>query len=130
MALFNKIYKDLNISFAKHPVKGTVSVLEDNEAVARAVKNLILTNTFERPYQPLIGANILTKLFEPMDSITEHTIKQDIQTAIDNYEPRITVNDIIVNFIEDRNEVDIKIVFRVDNQPNPVVTTVTLERTR
>ena len=130
MALFNKVYKDLNISFAKHPIKGTVSVLEDNNAVARAVKNLILTNTFERPYHPLIGANILTKLFEPMDSITEHTIKKDIQTAIDNYEPRVTVNDIIVDFVEDRNAVDIKILFRVDNQPNPVVTTVTLERTR
>ena len=130
MALFNKVYKDLNISFAKHPIRGNLSVLEDDEAVARAVKNLILTNSFERFYNPLIGANVLKSLFEPMDSITEHTIKKDIQTAIDNYEPRVTVNDIIVDFVEDRNAVDIKILFRVDNQPNPVVTTVTLERTR
>ena len=130
MALFNKVYKDLNISFAKHPVRGNLSVLEDDEAVARALKNLILTNTFERPYSPLIGANIIGRLFEPMDTITQHSIRKDIQTAIDNYEPRVTVNDIIVNFDEDRNAVDIKVVFRVDNQPNPAVTTVTLERTR
>jgi len=65
-----------------------------------------------------------------MDTITQHSIRKDIQTAIDNYEPRVTVNDIIVNFDEDRNAVDIKVVFRVDNQPNPAVTTVTLERTR
>jgi len=130
MALFNKVYKDLNISFAKHPVRGSLSVLEDDEAVARALKNLILTNTFERPYSPLIGANIIGRLFEPMDTVTQHSIRKDIQTAIDNYEPRVTVNDIIVNFDEDRNAVDIKVVFRVDNQPNPAVTTVTLERTR
>ena len=60
MALINKQYKDLNISFARHPIKGSLSVLEDDDAVKRAVKNLVLTTSFERFYNPLIGANILS----------------------------------------------------------------------
>jgi phage baseplate assembly protein W len=130
MALFNKVYKDLNITFARHPIKGNLSVLEDEEAVARAVKNLVLTNSFERFYNPLIGANILKSLFEPMDTVTEHTIKKSIQTAIDNHEPRVIVHDIIVNAKENNNAVDITVRFRVDNKPNPSETTISVERIR
>ena len=130
MALINKQYKDLNISFARHPIKGSLSVLEDDDAVKRAVKNLVLTNSFERFYNPLIGANILSQLFEPMDSITLHSIKKNIQVAINNYEPRIIVNDIKVNFIEDRNSVNITVVFRLDNQSREIESTVVLERLR
>lgn len=130
MSLINKQYKDLNISFAKHPVKGSLSVLEDNDAVKRAVKNLILTNTFERFYNPLIGASIVGQLFEPMDSITLHSMKKSIQVAINNYEPRIIVNDIKVKFDEDRNNVSITVVFRVDNQSQETESTIVLERLR
>mgnify|MGYP003118673936 CR=1 FL=1 len=130
MPLENRYYSDLNITFNKHPVTGKLSVLKDADAVKRALRNLILTNTYERPYQPLIGASIRRRLFEPMDSITAHSIKKDIQVAINNFEPRVTVHDIALIYDEDGHSVVINIVFRVNNQAEPVSTEITLERTR
>ena len=124
------VYKDINMSFAKHPVTGNVSVLRNNEAVKRAVRNLILTNFYERPYNPLFGGNIRAMLFENITPLTEHSIYTAIKRAIENWEPRVEINDIRVQSDPDNNGVNVTIVFTVINQLDPVKLDVFVERTR
>ena len=123
-------FRDLNITFNRHPITGRVSVLENNDAVIRAVKNIVLTNHYERPYQPRFGGNIRAKLFENIDELTVFEVKRDIETALENFEPRVFVNDLRVAAVEDQNRLEVTIVFRVVNQANPIETTFFLERVR
>lgn len=124
------IYSDLNYTFTPHPVTGKLPVLKNEEAVKRAIKNLILTNRFERPYEPLFGGNILALLFENSDPFLEFNIKKQIETTIKNFEPRAILRKVDVVSIEERNEVQIDILFSIANQKNPVELTVILERVR
>ena len=82
------VFADLDLKFTKNPITNRLTVLKDEEAVKRSIRNLILTNRYERPYKPLIGGNITDLLFENFDSITSQDIKRNIIEVIENYEPR------------------------------------------
>ena len=126
----NKAYSDLNLNFNKNPATKDVAKLKDVEAVKRAVRNLILTNRFERPFHPEIGSDIRSLLFENMTPVVEVLLKDRIKETIDVYEPRADVTDIIVSGDSDRNEYRVQIEFRVLNVPNPIVVTEFLQRLR
>ena len=126
----NKAYSDLNLNFNKNPATKDVAKLRDVEAVKRAVRNLILTNRFERPFHPEIGSDIRSLLFENMTPVVEVLLKDRIKETIDVYEPRADVTDIIVSGDSDRNEYRVQIEFRVLNVPNPIVVTEFLQRLR
>ena len=126
----NKAYSDLNLNFNKNPATKDVAKLRDVEAVKRAVRNLILTNRFERPFHPEIGSDIRSLLFENMTPVVEVLLKDRIKETIDVYEPRADVTDIIVSGDSDRNEYRVQIEFRVLNVPDPIVVTEFLQRLR
>jgi len=126
----NKAYSDLNLNFKKNPATNDVAKLKDVEAVKRAVRNLILTNRFERPFHPEIGSDIRSLLFENMTPVVEVLLKDRIKETIDVYEPRADVTDIIVSGDSDRNEYRVQIEFRVLNVPDPIVVTEFLQRLR
>ena len=126
----NRAYSDLNLNFNKNPATKDVAKLKDVEAVKRAVRNLILTNRFERPFHPEIGSDIRSLLFENMTPVIEVLLKDRIKETIDVYEPRADVTDIIVSGDSDRNEYRVQIEFRVLNVPDPIVVTEFLQRLR
>ena len=126
----NKAYSDLNLDFNKNPATKDVAKLKDVEAVKRAVRNLILTNRFERPFHPEIGSDIRSLLFENMTPVVEVLLKDRIKETIDVYEPRADVTDIIVSGDTDRNEYRVQIEFRVLNIPDPIIVTEFLQRLR
>jgi len=126
----NRAYSDLNLNFNKNPATKDVAKLKDVEAVKRAVRNLILTNRFERPFHPEIGSDIRSLLFENMTPVVEVLLKDRIKETIDVFEPRADVTDIIVSGDSDRNEYRVQIEFRVLNVPNPIVVTEFLQRLR
>ena len=126
----NRSYSDLNLNFNKNPATKDVAKLKDVEAVKRAVRNLILTNRFERPFHPEIGSDVRSLLFENMTPVVEVLLKDRIRETIDVYEPRADVTDIIVSGDSDRNEYMVQIEFRVLNVPNPIVVTEFLQRLR
>ncbi len=131
MALTKTVqFKDLDITFARHPVTKRLNLLKNEDAVKRSVRNIILSNRYERPYKPSLGANIRNKLFENWDSTTEYVIRKDIETAISNYEPRADIQEINVVFDEGRHRLLIDITFFILNQPNPVSLNFYVERTR
>ena len=131
MALTKTVqFKDLDITFARHPVTKQLNLLKNEDAVIRSVRNIILTNRYERPYKPLLGANIRSKLFENFDSTTEYVLRKDIETAIGNYEPRADITEINIDQEDDANRLHISITFFIINQSEPVSLNFFVERTR
>ena len=84
-----KQHSDLDLSLVPHPIRKDIVSLKDDVAIKNAVKNLIQTNAFERPFQPGLGANLKGLLFEPMDAITTIDLKEAITNVLVGHEPRI-----------------------------------------
>lgn len=123
-------FSDLSVTMTAHPVTGKIATKKNAEAVVGALKNLILTNRFERPYDPLFGADIRSRLFENFDPIEQVNIEEDIKTAIRNYEPRVRINDVTVIARPNSNKVDIGLSFFIINDARPVEVGLEIERTR
>jgi uncharacterized protein len=123
-------WSDLDLDFRAHPVTKDIVIKTDVEAVKRSVRNLILTNRYERPFQPDIDGGVTRHLFELSTPHTKHDIETAVRIAISNFEPRAAVIDVVVGGDLDRNGFDVTITFRVVNTPDPVTIELFLERLR
>ena len=124
------IFKDIPLSFNAHPVTGLIKALTNREAVKQSVKNIVLTNHYERPYNPFLGGDVLSKLFEPMTPITEYEVTTNIKQALENFEPRADVLEVVVDAKEDLNALEVSLTFNIINEIDPVTVNVLLERVR
>jgi len=125
----NRVYKDVDITFRAKP-NGELYTKRDAAAVKQAVKNLILTNHFEKPFQPFFGGNIRALLFELADEETEDTVAEQIIDAIEAYEPRANILSINVVSRPDSNSIGITLEFSINNTEEVVIFTTTLSRLR
>ena len=89
-------FKDLSASFQTSPLNNDLIALKNESAIARSVRNLVLTIQGERPFQPVLGTGVSRLLFENMDKLTASAIRSEIRTTIENYEPRVEINEILV----------------------------------
>jgi uncharacterized protein len=121
---------DLDLDFKAHPVTKDIVVKTDVEAVKRSIRNLILTNRYERPFQPNIDGGVTRHLFQLSTPHTKHDVESAIRVCISNFEPRAEVIDIIVGGDLDKNGFDVTIIFRVVNTSDPVTIEIFLERLR
>jgi phage baseplate assembly protein W len=123
-------FSDLDLNFTIHPVKKDINRYTNETAVVNSIKNLILTNHYERPFQPNIGSNVRRLLFENMDTITATTLQQEIKQTIQNYEPRATISTIAVSPDYDNNGFKVYMEFYVANRTSPITINFFLERIR
>jgi phage baseplate assembly protein W len=131
MATLNtRQFSDLDLNFNIHPIKKDINRLTNERAVISAVKNLLLTNHYERPFQPYIGSNIRALLFEPLDHVTATNIERTIQQTIDNFEPRVRIITIKVSPDLENNAFGVYMELKVQNISNPVSVNFLLERIR
>tara|TARA_R100001480_G_scaffold67646_1_gene79077 strand:+ start:405 stop:806 length:402 start_codon:yes stop_codon:yes gene_type:complete len=128
----NVVYKDFDLLFDVHPVTRKLNTLTNNRAISRALKTLVLTDKGERPYQPFLGGNIRSRLFDIASNglQIETDIKQDIEDVIRNYEPRAELIDVLVDSNIDGNAINVSIKFRAVNQTDPEVVSFFLEKVR
>ena len=126
----SRIYKDLNLDFAKNTVTKDIQKITDVEAVKRSVRNLINTNHYEKPFHPEIGSNLRAMLFENLTPQMNHLISKQISMLIKNYEPRVRLVQVNTQPMFDRNGYACQISFYVVNHPEPVVVENFLERLR
>lgn len=126
----NVRYRDLDFSFTRNPITNDVKTLTDVQAVKKSVKNIILTSFYERPFQAELGSGIRRLLFEPMTPVLLVNLKERIEIAIKNFEPRAEIYDVAVNGNPDRNSIDVSIYFRLINGSEMIDLSLTLERTR
>jgi phage baseplate assembly protein W len=123
-------FKDFDLAFRAHPATGKLMIRKNSDSIKQAVKNLLLTNLYERPYKPNFGSKVRNSLFEPYTAFTEEDIRTAIVDAIENYEPRIELIDIRFGGDPDRNELLVMVIFRPVNMTEPVTLTLNLERVR
>jgi len=123
-------FSDFYTNFNVHPQNKRLVKYTNEESVKRSVKNLILTDKYERLFQPEVGCRIRSLLFENMSPVIAEELKKTIQETVDTYEPRARLIDIVVQSNESRNSYDIYIYFEVINSSNPVQLNLTLYRAR
>lgn len=123
-------FKDLDLNFTIHPIRKDINKTIGPMAVVNSIKNLILTNYYERPFQPDVGSNVRRLLFENLDVITATTIRDEIERTIINYEPRVTVIDMNVTADYDNNGFKVYLEFSIVNQTSPITINFFLERIR
>lgn len=125
-----RAYKDLNLSFIAHPNSGDIAVLSGPEAVKRSVRNLVLTNYYERFFQPKLGSGVTYYQFENADSVTAFNLRTAIIQVINTREPRAKILDVLVHDESEQNGFNIKIIFSVDSISEPLTVSFFLERVR
>jgi len=124
-------FKDLNITFKKHPVTNDIVVSKDASAIKQAIVNVLLTNKGERLMNPRYGSDIRRFLFEPLDYGTAFQIKGNIRDTLERFEPRISVIDIKCTPNFDDNGFDVVLQYNVRGTDDPpVAVEFFLSRTR
>ena len=125
----NKKYKDIDLTFSPKP-NGEIYTKLDAAAVKQAIKNLLLTNYFERPFQPYFGADIASLLFELNNDDLELEVFNKIKNAIEAYEPRALVLDIRPIITPDSNTLKVTVEFQVISTSEIVSFTTSISRLR
>ena len=123
-------FSDINLLFTSHPATADVTKVTNENAVKAAVRNLILTKNYERPFHPEIGCQITSLLFENFNPITVNTMKRTIQDVIEKFEPRVRITQIVITDKSDENSIDVTVQFAVNNIERPITVTTTLTRAR
>jgi phage baseplate assembly protein W len=123
-------YSDLDLDFIAHPTTGDIVIKKGEDAIKRSVRNLILTNFYDRPFRSFIGSNALKLLFENANAITATLLKDAIREVIENYEPRVKLKDIDLNFDYDNNCYNVTMRYIILNREQPVIINLFLERIR
>ncbi len=122
-------YLDIDLTFNKRP-SGDLYKKRDAAAVKQSIKNLLLTDFYEKPFQPFFGANLRAMLFELADDDTEDEVEENIRTAINKYEPRAEVLTISVNVLPDQNDMRVSVYFKIISTQETVTFTTNLSRLR
>ena len=126
-----KQYTDLDLFFGKKSSDRDVSEVSDIQAVKRSIRNLVLLNTYEKPFHPEISSGIQQYLFDPMNDVSVKLIEKSVETIIQKYEPRVDLVGVVAEPDYDRNSYTVTVEFYVVNAPTELVDlTIFLERLR
>ena len=123
-------YADIDALFAPNPATGDISLRKNEAAVKFAIKNLVMTRNYERPFDSSIGSQVFQMLFEPLDYTTTVVLAEMITQTITNHEPRVDLLSVDVEPSADQNTLSINIVFRLKNTERPLSVTFAIERSR
>ena len=122
-------YTDMDLNITPHPSSGDLILKYDKDAVKRSIRNIMLTNDYERPFRPGFGANLRALLFELADDITKFEIRKQITEAIEAFEPRVMIDEIYLN--QDRNNrMYVNLHYGVVGSREPQELEVILQRVR
>ena len=109
----SKSFKDVSMSFKFNPLSGDLITLKNENAIARAVRNIVLTTPGEKIFDPDFGSSVGEILFENVDDITAVSIQDEIRNCLNNYEPRVDLINVDVDPNFDENQFDVKITYRI-----------------
>jgi len=130
MPTSTRTFTDIDNAFSALPVSGDIATKTDEAAIKQALRNLILTRPYERPFHPEIGSPVTALLFENYTPLTKQLIEQTITNTINNFEPRVRLLGVVVEGHPDENGVDVSIYFTILNTVQPIRLDISLKRTR
>ena len=125
-----RVWVDIDAAFLKHPSTNDLTIKSDDRAIKFAIKSLVMTEHYERLFHGEIGTPVRKFLFENISDVNLIIIREAISDVITNYEPRVTVLDVIVNPDEDNNSIKIDIIYKIKNSNAISNVSVALDRTR
>ena len=124
-------YVDLDLFFGKKTSNRDISEVTDIQAVKRSIRNLVLLNSFEKPFHPEIASGVRDMLFELMTPVTAALLSRQVQDVIENFEPRARLGGVRSIPDYDKNSYSVTVEFYVVNTPTELVDlTIFLERLR
>ena len=126
----SRSFRDIDLDFNRNSVTNDINVVENVVAVKRAVRNLVQTNFYERPFQPELGCGVRQLLFENFTPLTKVFLERKIEEVLLNYEPRIDLQNVAVDDDQDGNRLVVDIYFYVVGVPGPQQVHVFLQRVR
>jgi len=124
------LYRDINLAFEKHPLTGDVVSATNVEAIKKSLRNLVMTDLYDVPFNPDKGTSLNGSLFENFTPITTEFLKTKINEMIDLYEPRIQVQRIVIFQKDDQNALEVSIYFKILDLNRFEDITIFVERTR
>ena len=114
-----RAFKDINLSFKRHPVTNDVVTIRNEDAIKRSVKNIIFTILGEKPFLPTFGSVINESLFDLNTNLSEIRITDEIKSSLLNYEPRIDNIEVTVQVAPDRTEMNCTVQYDIVGLPAP-----------
>jgi len=115
----SRAFKDINLSFKRHPVTNDVVTIRDEDAIKRSVRNIIFTILGEKPFSPNFGSVINESLFDLNTNLSEIRVSDEIKASLNNYEPRIDNIDVAVSVLADSHEMNCTIQYDIVGIPAP-----------
>ena len=125
-----KLYADIDFRFRPHPITGDVTIKYDTDAIKRAVRNIVLTNFYERPFKPSLGSSLRNQLFEMTTDRKVRRLADRIQKIIEDFEPRVENVRVQFGEVSDRNELDVTIFYNIKNSSQGQELDFTVSRAR
>tara|TARA_B100000214_G_C23674544_1_gene493523 strand:+ start:216 stop:635 length:420 start_codon:yes stop_codon:yes gene_type:complete len=113
----SRSFKDIGVSFSKNSFTDDLAIVKNENSIKQSVKNLILTQMGEKPFQPTKGCRVNALLFEPLDPFTADALKEEVLNTIRQYEPRVKISECVVTPILESNKINISITYRVVGLP-------------
>jgi phage baseplate assembly protein W len=121
--------KDIDLSFTAHPLTGDLAIKRDQSAVDQSIRNLILTNFYERGFNIEVGSNVTDYLFENFTPLLQQTIKSNIRQVLNNFEPGVEIVDVIADMRES-NKLTVEIYYNYLNNPEIRTAIIPIRRLR
>tara|TARA_R100001443_G_scaffold37154_1_gene50929 strand:+ start:161 stop:553 length:393 start_codon:yes stop_codon:yes gene_type:complete len=118
----SRAFKDINLSFKRHPVTNDVVAIRNEDAIKRSVKNIIFTILGEKPFEPLFGSVINDALFDLSTNLSQVAVADEITSSLLNHEPRIADIDVTVTVAPDTNEMNCTVQYSIVGIPAPTQT--------
>ena len=118
----SRAFKDINLSFKRHPVTNDLVVIKNEDAIKKSVKNIIFTILGEKPFEPDFGSVMNQALFDLNTNLSEVRISDEIKASLDNYEPRIDNVNVSVSILADSNEMNCTVQYDIVGIPAPTQT--------
>ena len=115
----SRTFKDINLSFKRHPVTNDVVTIRNEDAIKRSVRNIIFTILGEKPFEPNFGSVINESLFDLNTNLSEIRVSDEIRSSLLNYEPRISNIDVTVTVAPDTNEMNCTVQYDITGIPAP-----------
>lgn len=115
----SRSFKDISLSFSRHPVTNDILVLKNEDAIKKSVINLVRTRIGERFFNDLLGTSVDDSLFELNNQEVEITLGEEIRTVLSNFEPRVLLREVKIESFEDTYELNIKLIYDIVGIPFP-----------
>jgi len=119
--------KDLDLNFVPHPLTGDLAMKSGRGAVDQAVRNLVLTNFYERGFNIDVGSNLPDVLFENFTPLDQQTVKSNIIRVLKNFEPNVEVTEVLTSLERD-NELKVEVYYTYSNDPEVRSTVIPIRR--